>query len=83
MVAGLFPSQHETFQTAEMEVWDPRGVVGRRYRHLTRDKIDGRHIHPFSSGYMIIAANAPSKHQGGITLCARENNLFEVEETQI
>ena len=35
-----------------------------------------------SSGYSIVASEAPSKHKGGIALCWRENRLFELEETK-
>ncbi|KAL7524510.1 hypothetical protein ACHAXR_000605 [Thalassiosira sp. AJA248-18] len=43
-----------------------------------------RGIHTrFSSGYSIVATDAPSAHQGGVALLWRDNELFEIEETKI
>ena len=35
-----------------------------------------------SSGYHVIASNAPSPHQGGVALCWREHSSYELEETK-
>ena len=51
---------------------------------LRETKLTGGIYTHFSSGYSMIGTiDAPSKHQGGIALCVRENDLFEVEETKI
>jgi exonuclease III len=34
-----------------------------------------------SSGYSIVASDAPSKHKGGLALCWKESRLYELEET--
>ncbi|KAL7524110.1 hypothetical protein ACHAXR_000447, partial [Thalassiosira sp. AJA248-18] len=36
-----------------------------------------------SSDYSIVASDAPSAHQGGVALCWRDSDAYEVEETKI
>ena len=50
---------------------------------IQETKLTGCIYTRFSSGYTVVATDAPSAHQGGIALCVRENDIFEVEETKI
>ncbi|KAL7523611.1 hypothetical protein ACHAXR_001156, partial [Thalassiosira sp. AJA248-18] len=36
-----------------------------------------------SFDYSIVASDAPSAHQGGVALCWRESDAYEIEETKI
>ena len=35
-----------------------------------------------SHGYSIVASNAPSAHQGGVALCWKEDDAYELKETR-
>ena len=50
---------------------------------LQETKLTGGIHTRFSSGYTIVASDAPSAHQGGIALCSRESLAYELEETKI
>jgi hypothetical protein len=48
---------------------------------LTEAKLtDGIHA-KVSSGFSVVATDAASKSQGGVALCWRESEAFDVEET--
>ncbi|KAL7524163.1 hypothetical protein ACHAXR_000463, partial [Thalassiosira sp. AJA248-18] len=59
------------------------GSLGVDIAFFQEAKLTGGIHTRFSSGYSIVAFDAPSAHQGGVALCWRDNELFEIEETKI
>jgi len=49
---------------------------------LTETKLtDGYYVRTCNN-YLVLATDAPSKHQGGVALCWRVSNRFEVKEAR-
>jgi hypothetical protein len=57
--------------------------IGADLRILLETKVTVGIYTQCSSGYSVVASNAPSVHQGGIALFWRPNKLYEVEDWQI
>ena len=57
-------------------------VLGVAFALLTETKVTRDIYTRHSSGYDVIATNAISAHQGGVVICWRKSDAFEVEETR-
>jgi hypothetical protein len=50
---------------------------------LLETKLTGGIYTQISSGYSVVASDAPSTHQGGIALFWRANKMYKVEDWRI
>ena len=57
-------------------------VLGVAFALLTETKVTRDIYTRHSSGYDVIATNAINAHQGGVAICWRKSDAFEVEETK-
>ena len=92
----LAPSQQDGCGTFTVASWNIRngrnGGLENACRALASLEVDitvlqetkltgGTHTR-LSSGYEIAASDAVSAHSGGVALCWRKHDLFEIEETK-